>query len=176
MITIANAATEAGHAEAFYLSATFWSAVAFVLLFALIGKKIYAAVTGTLDARADKIREELDEAAKLREEAQELLATYQKKQRDAQKEADAIVDHAREEAQRIAREAAASLDAGLKRREQLAMDRITQAETKAMDEVRALAVDIAVEATRTLLAENVSDAKSDALVDQAIKDLPGKLH
>ena len=174
MISVAHAASAAG--APFYADTSFWTAMAFVIFFAFFGKKMWVIITGMLDERAERIRTELDEAAKLREEAQDLLAAYQKKQRDAQDEAKAIVEHAREEAKRIATEAEAGLEAGLKRREQLAMDRIAQAETKALDEVRTMAVDVAVEATRTLLAEKVSDAQGDKLVDDAIKGLAGKLH
>jgi len=174
MISTAYAAVEGG--APFYTDTSFLTAMVFVAFFAFFGKKMWTIVTGMLDERGEKIRTELDEAAKLREEAQDLLATYQKKQRDAQEEAKAIVEHAREEAGRIAKDAEAQLEAGLARREQLAMDRIAQAETKAMDEVRATAVDVAIEATATLLAEKISDAKADKLVDDAIKGLSEKLH
>lgn len=171
----ADAAQGAAHG-AFYENPTFWVAVAFVLLFVLFGKKIFAAITSGLDDRADKIREQIDEATRLREEAQEMLASYQRKQHEAVKEAETIVERAKAEADRLAEKAASDLEASLKRREQQAMDRIAQAEAQAMTEVRNVAIEVAIDATTKLLAENLSDAKADALVSDAIKEIPGKLH
>ena len=175
MISVAYAAEGAANAP-FYVSTSFWTAMAFVIFFGAFGKKIAVIIAGMLDERAARIKSEIEEATQLREEAQELLAEYQKKQRAAQDEATAIIEHAKDEAARIAVEAKAALDAGLTRREQMAEDRIHQAGVKAIEEVRALAVDIAIEATRDLLAEKLSGAKADTLVDAAIKELPGKLH
>ena len=176
MISAAYAATETAAHAPFYASTSFWTAMAFVIFVAAFGKKIAVIVACMLDERAARIKSEIDEAIELREQAQTLLAEYQKKQRDAEAEAKAIIDHAREEAARIAREAEDALSAGLARREQLAEERIAQAEAKAIAEVRSQAVDVAIEATRGLLADKLSEPKADALVDNAIKDLSGKLH
>lgn len=154
----------------------FWVAVSFVIFMALLWKKIVAAFTGMLDARTEKIRQELDEAQRLREEAQSLLASYQRRQRDAQKEAEEIIAHAREEAERLRRQAAVDLENTLKRREAQAMDRIAQAETAAMQEVRSLTVDLAIAASRKLLSENMPQAQQDALVSQAVAELPKHLN
>jgi F-type H+-transporting ATPase subunit b len=153
-----------------------WVAVAFVLLVVLVWKPAQKALLSGLDARAARIEKELNEAARLREEAQALLAQYQRKHRDAVKEAEDIVAHAREEADRLAQQAARDLDASLKRREDLAMQRIAQAEQQATADVRAAAVDVAIAATERLLKDRLDGAKGDALIDQAIKDLPAKLH
>ncbi len=104
----------------------FWVAVAFLILMAVIAKPLCRMITGGLDSRTDKIRNSLDEAKELREEAQRLLAEYQRKQRDAAKECDDIIAHAEAETRRFAEEAAAKLEASLKRREQLAIDKIAQ--------------------------------------------------
>lgn len=154
----------------------FWVAVAFVIFVGLLWKKIASAFTGMLDARTEKIRQELDEAQRLREEAQSLLASYQRRQRDAQKEAEEIVAHAREEADRLRRQAAADLESSLKRREAQAVDRIAQAEAAAMQEVRTLTVDLAIAASRKLLSENLPQAQQDALVAQAVSELPKHLN
>ncbi len=157
---------------------TFWFLVAFVIFIALVSRPISRLAGKGLDDRADKIRHDLDEAEKLRSEAQELLAAYQRKQRDAAKEAEAIVDRAREEAKRLAIRAAEELSQTLARREQMALDRIAQAEHKALQEVRALAIDLALEATRSLIEQGLAanSAKSDAMIDAAIKELPARLH
>ena len=105
-----------------------------------------------------------------------MLAAYQKKQQEALKDAADIVNSARQEAERLAADAARELDAMLKRREQQALDRIAQAESDALKEVRNTAVDIAIKATRALLIESLSPEKASALVDAAIKDLPSRLH
>lgn len=154
----------------------FWVFLAFVVFVFLVWKKAKAAILGALDARAEKIRAELDEAQRLREDAQSALAAYQRRQRDALKEAEAIIAHAREEAARIRAQAAADLEAALKRREVQAVDRIAQAEAAAVSEVRHLTVDLAVQAGRKLLTEGITAKQADALIDQSIAELPKHLH
>jgi F-type H+-transporting ATPase subunit b len=170
------AETAGAHAVAFWATAEFWVFVAFVLLVSLIGGKIYRLVGVGLDSRAETIRTRIDEAERLRDEAKELLASYQGKKEEAAKEADEMAVRAGEEAKRLANRAAEDLERSLQRREQLAMDRIAQAEAAAVDEVRNVAIDVALEATRRVLSENLPEDKADALVDDAIKGIPGKLH
>jgi F-type H+-transporting ATPase subunit b len=112
----------------------------------------------------------------LRAEAQETLAAYQKKQRDALQEAEAIIAQAKADAERLATQAAQDLDELLKRREQQALDRIAQAEAEALREVRHTAVTIAIAATRSLLMETLSADKAASLIDAAISNLPSQLH
>ncbi len=157
-------------------STTFWVLVAFVAFVALVWNVAKKAILGALDARAERIRQEIEQAQALREEAQSMLAQYQRKQRDALKEAENIIAAAREEADRIRRNAADELETSLKRREAAAMDKIAQAEAQALQQVRDLAVDLAAAATERLLVENMDSGRRAALVDQAIKDLDGKLH
>lgn len=176
MISVAHAADAAGHAAPFYATAEFWVAMAFVVVVGLAARPVFRAAAAGLDARAEKIKAKLDEARKLREDAQSLLAEYQRKQRDAMQEADAIVAHAKAEAERAAQQAAADLEASVKRREQQAMDRIAQAEAAAMAEVRNLAVDIAVGAATKVIAEKVTADTANGMIDDAIKALPQKLH
>ena len=154
----------------------FWAAVAFVIFIAATAKPISRLLTAGLDKRADKIRSDLEEAEKLREEAQDLLASYQRKQRDALAEAEAIIAHAGEEAERLAVQERDKLEAALERRQKQAIDRIAPAEAQALDLVRAKTVDVALDATRDYLAKELKDNQSDALTDAAIKDLPGNLH
>ena len=155
---------------------TFWVAVGFLILATLAviyGRKPILAM---LDARVDAVKASLNEAANLREEAQQLLAEYQRKQRDAVKETEGMVARAKEEAERIAKEGAQNLEATLKRREELAMEKVAQAEADAVREVRALSVEIAVDATRTLIAQKLDGSGADTLVNEAISDLSQKLH
>jgi F-type H+-transporting ATPase subunit b len=156
---------------------TFWVALAFV---GFVGVLVYLKVPGSvgaqLDKRAEKIKADLDEAEALFKEAQDLLATYQKKQRDAAKEAAAISDHAKGEAERMLQQGRERLADTLARRLQLAKDRIAQAETAAIEDVRIRTVDIAMDATREVLAKGLVAAKANAMIDDAIKELPNKLH
>ena len=155
---------------------TFWVAIAFLLFVALlIYFKLPSMIAGVLDSRADKIKNDLDEAEALLMEAQDLLANYQKKQRDAAGEVAVIRANAVEEAKRMAEHGKERLAGHLKRREKLAVERIAQAEAKALDELKARTVDIALDATHKLLAKKVSTDKFDVMLNEAIKDLPNRL-
>ncbi|HTZ79645.1 MAG TPA: F0F1 ATP synthase subunit B [Stellaceae bacterium] len=151
-------------------------AIAFVLALLLVGKRAWATLAGMLDARALKIKAELDQAAKLRDEAQKTLANFQRKQRDALQEAAAIVKHAKEEAERYAEKARRDLEAAIERRERLASEKIALAEAKALAEVRDTAVDVAIGAARRVIAESLGAQQGAALVDQAISELPQRLN
>ena len=161
---------------AIFQDPAFWAAVAIFIFIGATAKPILRLITAGLDKRADKIRDDLEEAEKLREEAQDLLASYQRKQRDAIAEAEAIIAHAGEESERLAVQGRESLAASLERRQQQAIDRIAQAEAQALDLVRAKTVDIALDATRDFLAKELKGKQADALTDAAIKDLSGNLH
>jgi len=154
----------------------FWVAIALVLFVILIAKPVGKMASKGLDERAEKIKKELDDAERLRNEAQDLLAQYQRKQRDAAGEAEAIIQHAKEEAERMDREGRERLKASLERREKLAMDRIRMAEQQAVERVRSRAVDVAIAATGQVLADSLSAGKADSLVNDAIEQLPSRLH
>ncbi len=170
------AETAGAQAEAFWVAPEFWVAIAFVILVALAGRKVMRTITAGLDARADAIRHRVEEAERLRDEAQEVLASYQRKQNEAAQEAEQLLERAQQEAERLTERSVQDLERSLKRREQLAMERIAQAESSALDEVRGAAIDVALEATRRILAEKLSEKQADALIDDAIKGIPGKLH
>jgi F-type H+-transporting ATPase subunit b len=157
--------------------AEFWVAVAFVAFVAiLVYYKVPALIARALDDRAEAIRKELDEARRLREEAQNLLADYQKKHRNVGQEAEAIVDLARREAEALAQETRASLKTTLERRTKLAEDKIARAEAQAVDEVRATAIDVATAAAEKILREKMAGSGGAALIDQSIRDLKGRLN
>ena len=154
---------------------TFWVAVSFAIFVALMVKpsrKILAA----LDARAGRIKAQIEEAQKLREDAQHLLAEYQRKQRQAIEEAGQILAHARAEAARHREQTAQALELSMKRRERQALDRIAQAEVQAVEEVRQVAADVAIAATRRLLESGLDQATRSEMIDAAIKELPQKIH
>lgn len=169
-------ATAAGSAPTgFYQQPEFWVAVAFMIVVGFAFRKVSRAIGAALDMRAEGIKSRLDDARKLREDAQALLAEYQRKQRDAMKEAEDIIAHARGEAQRHRKQALAELDDAIARREEQAMSRIAQAEAQAMAEVRNLAVDIAIGSARRMIGRSLTPGQAEVLVDQAIKDLPRHL-
>jgi len=153
-----------------------WIAVAFLAFLAVAAKPIFRAVVKGLDARAERIRNDLAEAERLRREAEALLADYQAKQRAAAEEAAGMLARAREEAQVLKKEAAANLEALLKRRERMALDKIAQAEAEAKAEVQARAVDLAVAAAALVLEQQAAGPLSARLIDQAIGELAHKLH
>lgn len=154
----------------------FWVFVAFILFIAAIGKKTWSILTDMLDRRSAAIRNEIDEARQLKEEAQALLADYRRRQRDAAKETEEIIARARESAERHREEAKQALERTLARRREQALGKIAQAEADAVREVRSLAVDIAMAATRQVISERLSDDRANALVDESIQQIPQKLH
>jgi F-type H+-transporting ATPase subunit b len=153
----------------------FWVLVAAAIFVAVVWKPVRKSLIGSLDERAARIRAELDEATKLRDEAEQLLAQYQQKEREAAAEAEAIIAHAIEEAERIAAQSARDLDLALARRQRLAEERIAQAEMKALDEIRAVAVDVAIGAAREVIQSQIDDERGGALLDAAIAALPQRL-
>ncbi|TAN46496.1 MAG: F0F1 ATP synthase subunit B [Rhodospirillales bacterium] len=167
----------AGHAAvSFWQAPEFWVAIAFAIMVGAALKPLSRAIASALDIRAEKIKNRIDEANKLKEDAQEMLSAYQRKQREALKEAEDIVAHAKAEAERLAKQAAKDLEDSLKRREQQAVERIAQAEAKAVKEVRDIVVDIAIEAAEKAIAGNLPAAAAQSLIDGAIKDIGAKLN
>lgn len=158
-------------------AAEFWVAVGFVAFIGiLLYMKVPAMLTKSLDERADAIRKELDEARRLREEAQDLLADYQRKHRQADAEAQAIIEEARREAEALKVEADKSLQETLTRRSRQAEEKIARAEAQALAEVRTAAVEAATAAAEKIVKGKVDGPLGTGLVDQAIRDLRGKLN
>jgi F-type H+-transporting ATPase subunit b len=160
-----------------FATAEFWILGCLVAFFLILGYfKVHRTIAGSLDKRAADIAAELDEARRLREEAQQLLASYQRKQREAMKEAEDIVIQAKAEAEQLAKETRANMEAQVERRTKLAEDKIAQAEAQALADVRSVAADVAIGAARRIIAEKV-DASADAkLIEKSIADLASKLH
>jgi F-type H+-transporting ATPase subunit b len=154
------------------MDTTFWVAVAFVLFVALL---IYFAVPrkiiAALDKRAENIQQELGEARRLREEAQSILADYQRKQRDAEAEAKDIIAQAEREAQAYAQETRRQFDEMLERRMRMADEKIARAESDAVAEVRSRAVDASVDAAEQIIASKLDDEKARALINQSVEQL-----
>lgn len=155
----------------------YWVLVAFLIFCAMLWKAgVPGQMAKALDGRAETIRNELDEARRLREEAQALLAEYQKKQREAESEAKAIVDNARREAEALAADTRRSMAEQLERRKKMAEEKIARAEAQAIAEVRSLAVDGALAASAKILAAKTSGSTAGSLIDASIAGLQGKLN
>jgi F-type H+-transporting ATPase subunit b len=153
-----------------------WVAVAFLLFVVLLGKILWSKVAELLDKRSDAISRALADAERLRAEAVAAKAAAEQTLAQATAEAEGILGHAREEVGRMQARAATSLQNAIALREQQALDRIAQSEAAAAKQVRDTAVDVALTATRSLLREQVGSGKSKDLVDQAIAELPKRLH
>lgn len=154
---------------------SFWVLVAFAITVGLLARKVYGAAVTAIDGRTTAIRARIDQAAKLREEAQALLAAHQRKQREAEREARDLLAHARSEAEELKRLHAGDLDAALARRRQQARDKIARAEADALRDVQGHVVALAVRAARDLITRGLDDSRQDALLDRAIADLPRQL-
>ena len=151
--------------------------LAFILfLVVLVYFKVPSLLAGMLDKRADGIQSELNEARALREEAQTLLASYERKQREVQEQADRIVTQAREEAQIAAEQAKADIAKTLERRLAAAGDQIASAQAAAVREVRDEAVTVAVMAAKDVIAKQLTAADGNKLIDDAIAEVGAKLH
>ena len=154
----------------------FWVLLAVAVFFVVVWKPGTRAIFGALDSRAQRIGEELDAAANLRQEAQAALASYQRQQQAATAEAEQIISHAKDEAERIAAQSLRDLEEALQRRQVLAQERITQEEAKALAEIRAIAIDVAISAARQTIAASLDERRGALLIDEAIAALPRQLH
>ncbi len=130
---------------------------------------------GSLDDRATRIREELEAARSLCEQAERLLAAYRLKLSKGAEEAEAIIAHAKTEAERLAAQSAHDLEEMLRRRHRLAEERIAQEEAKALAEIRAVTVDVAISAARQVIAAELDERRGGALIDTVIAALPNQL-
>lgn len=161
--------------SALFHDPTFWVAIAFVVFVVALYKPVRNKLFEGLDAKIAEIRREVEEAERLREEAQSLLATYQRQQRQAAQEAENIVARAKADAQRHRAEAEEAIREAIRRQEEQAREKIAQAEAAAVNEVRGMAVDLAIAAAERLLAERLSGPEGTSLVDRSIQDIPAKL-
>ena len=155
----------------------FWVMISFFLFVALV---VYMGVpgqiTGALDARAERISNELAEANKLREEAQALLSEYQHKRKEAEAEAEDIIAQAKAEAESFAAETRRKLAETVERRTRLAEQKIAQAEVQAVKEVQSAAADLAITAASDLIAAQSKGPKGAKLIDESIAGLKSKLN
>ena len=138
--------------------------------------KVPSLVSGMLDKRAEGIQSELDEAKALRDEAQALLASYERKQKEVQEQADRIVASAKEEAKTAAAAAKDDIAKSIQRRLAAAEEQIASAEAAAIKEVRDHAIAVAVHVARDVIAQQMNAAKAGELIDESIAVVADKLH
>jgi F-type H+-transporting ATPase subunit b len=151
--------------------------IAFLLFVGvLLYLKVPSLLGGKLDERAEGIKAELEEARALREEAQTLLAGYERKQKEVQEQSTRIVEHAKQEAAAAAEQAKEDLKGTIARRLKAAEDQIASAEAGAVKEVRDQAVSIAVAAARDVIAKQMTAADANKLIEDAISEVDAKLH
>jgi F-type H+-transporting ATPase subunit b len=154
----------------------FWVGVAFVIFIAVLWRAgAFAQIMSGLDARSARIQQELDEARRLREEAEKVLAEYKKKRGEAEGEAKAIVAQAQTEAAELTAEAERRMEEFVARRTKMAETKIAQAEAQALNDVRAAAAETAVRAAEQILVETVKGKTADELIAGAIKDVKSRL-
>jgi len=155
----------------------FWVAVAFVILMVLFGYLgIHRTVLQTLDHRSERIKAELDDARRLKEEAAKLLAEYEARRTSAEREAEEIIASARAEAERIAAEAKTKMEDFVARRTKTAESKIALAEAQALADVRAAAAAAAVAAASTILSQSVKGEVADELLAKGIAEVRAKLN
>src|SRR6266436_3971249 len=155
----------------------FWVAVAFVILmgvFAYVG--VHKTVLTALDHRSERIKAELDDARRLKEEAAKVLADYKARRASAEREAEEIITGAKAEAERIASEAQAKMEDFVARRTKTAENKIALAEAQALADVRAAAADAAIAAASTILSQSVKGQVADDLLAKGIQDVRAKLN
>ena len=155
----------------------FWVALAFAIFIGVLVKfGVPKMALSALDQRSERIKQALDEARRLRSEAQAVLAEYQQKRAEAEKEAQAIIVSARVEAERLAGEAKGKVEDFVARRTKMAESKIAQAEAQALADVRAAAADAAVAAAEKILVQTTHGAAAESLIAKGISDLKAKLN
>lgn len=159
------------------LEAEFWVALGFFVFLGLLGYLgVHRKLAKSLDDRAIRIKAELDEARKLKDEAAALLADYQRKRREAESEAQEIIDGAKAEAERLAEEAKAKVEEFVARRTRIAETKIAQAEAQAAAEVRGAAAEAAVAAAEKILSQEAKGTLATELIAKGIEDIRKKLN
>ena len=153
-----------------------WLVFSFAIFCGILWKKGKGAFLALLDKRIELIREEIKTAENLRTEAQELLAQYQRKHRDALKDAEKIISNAEKQAAAIQQKAESELNESIERRERQLKERLERMEQSAINQIQAYAADLAIKATAEIIAHKLDKKANEKLVDQAIKDIDKNLH
>ncbi len=184
LVALAAAAAEeaahgaaAEHASAGFDYQSLYVLIAFLIVIGVFARAgVHKMIVSGLDKRAAKIADEINEVRKMREEAQELLASYQRRQREAEEEAAGIIEQAKKDAARMTAEARAKIEDQTERRIKAAEDKIARAEAQALSEVRGQTADLAIEAARVIIRERMDGGAQGPFIDKAIAGLRDKLN
>jgi F-type H+-transporting ATPase subunit b len=180
LLVALSAASPAWAAEGAFFSLSNTDFVVLIAFLLFIGVLVYYKVPGLvgrkLDERAEGIKSDLDEARAIREEAQSLLTSFERKQKDVQAQADRIVSQARDEANEAAKEAKEDIGKSVERRMKAAEDQLASAEARAVRDIRDQAVSVAVAAARDVIAKQMTTEDRNASIDAAIDEVEAKLH
>jgi len=180
LLVALSAASPAWAAEGAFFSLSNTDFVVLIAFLLFIGVLVYYKVPGLvgrkLDERAEGIKSDLDEARAIREEAQSLLTSFERKQKDVQAQADRIVSQARDEANEAAKEAKEDIGKSVERRMKAAEDQLASAEARAVRDIRDQAVAVAVAAARDVIAKQMTTEDRNASIDAAIDEVEAKLH
>ena len=172
---VSPAVPEAAEPTALWLNPGGWVALAVLIVFALlIWKKVPGAVGRALDSKIALIRDQLEEAAALRKEAEALKAEYEAKSASIDKDREALLERARHEADDIVAKAKTDAEALIERRAKMAEDKIAAEERQAVEQLRSAAADAASKAAAKIIAERHDSATDAKLVDEAIKEISGR--
>lgn len=153
-----------------------WLVVSFLVVVVLLWRPVQTRVLPALDARAERIRADLEEAQRLHEEAKALLAKYRRQLHDGEKRAAEILRHAEVEQRRLEERMKAEFEALVARRTQQAEERIQQEEARALAKVREATAELAVAGTRRVLEERIGPEEGKAILARALEDVRRKLH
>ncbi len=163
---------QVGQHVGFFSDPETWVSIAFLIFFLLFGAKLWRALTATLDRRASMIGAELDEASRLRTEAEAFLSDAAQRRDAALAEAEQLLQTAQAEASRLTKDARLAAEAAAERRNHMVAERIKASERAALTDLRKIAADAAIEATKRMLQHGLSDQSSSVLIDTAINTIP----
>ena len=169
-------AHEAHHDAGLLSDPVLWLTASFVIFLFILWKMGKDAFVGMLDSKIEHIRSEIQTAESLRTEAQELLAQYERKHRDSMQEAEVIVMNAKKHAEQIRKTAEAELDETMRRRERQLEDRLERMKQNAIDEIRQHAANLAIQATKEIIVDQMDKKVSDRLIEDSIKDIGKQVH
>lgn len=175
-VTTEHAEAAATGISAWMQDPSFWIAVSVAIFTVLFIKYVLPHITKSLDDRSAKIREQLEQASRLREQAQELLATYKAEQEAKTREAELIVATARKDAEMMREHATLELQQAIERRKQQAVEKIARAEQEAIAEVRAQMVELATQATVEIIRERLDSSKEDPAIGRALSAIERQIH
>ena len=173
---IANTVNNLDTVNSFWASPSLWVSVSFFIFVIVLARPAWVFVRNAIDKKIDEITDRINDATALREEAQDMLAKNKRKVVEVEQETEKILVKAREEAQTIKEKLIFELEERLRRKEKLASDRIKQSETDAVESIRLITIEIAINATKIILDKEVGKKENMKLIEQAIDELPHKLN